>query len=674
MKALHFYFGILLISTCSNIFGTSIEASDTISSNTLWNADTVNITGNIVVKDYVTLTISPGTIVSFQGSYRIEIKGRLLAKGSKNNQIVFTQEDGSDTGWNGIIFNNISSINDSSILSYCTLIFCKSIAINVIDNSKLSVSNCIIIYNELGIRVKNSIVNICNNIINNNNITGIETGGVYGTINIINNQISGNAGTGISNVGYSDVLISHNIINNNGNDGIKIKFNHSPTTTINNVICKNGGTGISAIDSKVSVTNSTICYNIEGLDPGPESTIEVKNTILWNYSSLEVAATSHSCVAIVNYCIVEDTFAWRQDFHDGTIIYDNILPDEPKFKDATNDDYSLLEGSPCINAGNPNEIVNNDKDIIGNPRFFGGRIDIGAYEYINKPPLLKIPLNDYVFCADSAFKIDIPDSTFIDDNYSDSLIYHAKLLNNKTLPSWLFFDSLTRKFSGKASQEYLGIYTVIISVTDLYSWASDTFNIKIVKLNQPPLLYKPIPDQETLEGIVYSYSLPDSTFLDPDLNDSLSYKAFPTNSQELPSWITFDTVSLTFKGLPLHSDTGLLCLIIKATDKQKVFCLDTFCLSIKSTPTIINNGINSNCELTVYPNPTNSNININLKGQWQNNVNIKIYDINGRICYSINKKMTTNSDQINIKWLEKGYYIIEATNGLNKIHISLIVK
>ncbi|MHC4677009.1 MAG: LamG-like jellyroll fold domain-containing protein [Planctomycetota bacterium] len=59
---------------------------------------------------------------------------------------------------------------------------------------------------------------------------------------------------------------------------------------------------------------------------------------------------------------------------------------DPCFVDAFNGDYRLLASSPSINTGDPNHPVDgNERDINGQPRVMGGRVDMGAYEFI--PPL-----------------------------------------------------------------------------------------------------------------------------------------------------------------------------------------------------------------------------------------------------------------------------------------------
>jgi hypothetical protein len=48
-----------------------------------------------------------------------------------------------------------------------------------------------------------------------------------------------------------------------------------------------------------------------------------------------------------------------------------------------NGDYHLLSGSPCIDTGDPNYPEDaNEFDIDGDARIIGGRIDIGADEFV----------------------------------------------------------------------------------------------------------------------------------------------------------------------------------------------------------------------------------------------------------------------------------------------------
>ena len=63
-----------------------------------------------------TLTINPGTYIEFQGHYKLEVYGRLLAIGTEDSIIIFTVKDTTllydlDTiagGWDGIEFYTLS--------------------------------------------------------------------------------------------------------------------------------------------------------------------------------------------------------------------------------------------------------------------------------------------------------------------------------------------------------------------------------------------------------------------------------------------------------------------------------------------------------------------------------------------------------------------------------------
>jgi len=92
---------------------TTIEVSGEIQNDTVWNADTVKVTGDISINPLVTLTIKPGVVVQFQGPYEISVKGTLDAIGNSDSIILFTVKDTtgfsnheSDSGyWRGILYN-----------------------------------------------------------------------------------------------------------------------------------------------------------------------------------------------------------------------------------------------------------------------------------------------------------------------------------------------------------------------------------------------------------------------------------------------------------------------------------------------------------------------------------------------------------------------------------------
>ena len=61
----------------------------------------------------------------------------------------------------------------------------------------------------------------------------------------------------------------------------------------------------------------------------------------------------------------------------------------PLFVNQAGGDFRLQYGSPCINAGN-NAFAPGGTDLAGNPRLRGSAVDLGAYEYQDSQPPLRI--------------------------------------------------------------------------------------------------------------------------------------------------------------------------------------------------------------------------------------------------------------------------------------------
>src|SRR5205823_14987593 len=60
------------------------------------------------------------------------------------------------------------------------------------------------------------------------------------------------------------------------------------------------------------------------------------------------------------------------------------ISQDPLLVDAGNNDYRLRDGSPCINAGDPNfQAAPNELDFYGSARVYARRVDIGAAEYFD---------------------------------------------------------------------------------------------------------------------------------------------------------------------------------------------------------------------------------------------------------------------------------------------------
>ena len=65
----------------------------------------------------------------------------------------------------------------------------------------------------------------------------------------------------------------------------------------------------------------------------------------------------------------------------------NCFEKDPHFVDVESENFQLCSDSPCINAGNNSYVTSGDKDLLGENRIFGTKVDIGAYEYVPSYPV-----------------------------------------------------------------------------------------------------------------------------------------------------------------------------------------------------------------------------------------------------------------------------------------------
>ena len=76
-----------------------------------------------------------------------------------------------------------------------------------------------------------------------------------------------------------------------------------------------------------------------------------------------------------------------------------------------------------------------------------------------------------------------------------------------------------------------------------------------------PYLVNQIPNQTDSVGVQYSYTIPDSTFIDDDGNNTITYSATLGDGSSLPSWLNFNPGTRNFRGTP----TAAGSLSIKVT-------------------------------------------------------------------------------------------------------------
>jgi len=383
------------------------------------------INGDISIPNGSILAIESGVIVLFRGSYKLDVKGCLLAVGTITDTITFTAENPS-TGWQAIKFLNTANTNDTSRFVYCKMEYGKldkgtdlervGGSFAVINFSKVVISHCLL--------QNNTVVN-----------TGSEQSGAGGAIalsnaspvitnnTIINNHCTGPlcCGGAIIIWSNSNPLVANNWISGNSGwlgGGIYIGVASNPVL-LNNIITHNSaserGGGVHCYDRVNSILiNNTIVYNSGpnggGFDCNSNCKPKIINSILYGNTGIygnQVTLKSGDCDPDFAYCLID---GGKEGFGDAGAgsnyngIYESNISTDPDFVNTNTNDFRLTDDSPCISTGADSVELNNiwyyapATDYKGNPRPYPANTtpDIGAFEnstgYWNPPTgLLEVP-------------------------------------------------------------------------------------------------------------------------------------------------------------------------------------------------------------------------------------------------------------------------------------------
>lgn len=410
----------------------------------LWNCDTVLVIKDVIVPEDKSLTISEGTRVVFKDYFSITVNGSFKALGSETDSIYFTARDTTGFfnwkkgkgGWNGLILQNAK---DTVILDYCHFSFGKSVnGLGPEFKVQSSEFNC-----GGSLRIYNSYVNI-NNSTFYHNLTDSKGGALYAehsSIKITNCEVDSNfgfndegvymhgAGFQFSNcdVMMEDMYFHDNYCANCYGGGANFD---SCNVYVNNAVFEDNyavnaaGMGIQRsndYDVKIynCLFNNNISYHYGGAMAMATSSPLIQNVTMTNNYTIAAGGGALQFYSkarpVFKNCIIwgndwygehnaisdgSQIFVWGSDcapeFYNSILqggykevhgnssiaVYDTVtmFDSDPMFIDIQNHDFRLQAGSPAINSGSFDTAGIPSKDLSGNPRIVGNRIDIGCYE------------------------------------------------------------------------------------------------------------------------------------------------------------------------------------------------------------------------------------------------------------------------------------------------------
>lgn len=409
------------------------------------------IFGDITIPNGQTLTIEKGVRIEFQGHYKLNVQGRLLAMGDKADSIFFTSKD-NIVKWSGIRFENIPETNDSSKIVYC-----------IVENSyaysgQLPNSATYDDYGG-GIFIRTSKLVINNSIIRNNK--AYTAGGIYCSYKpiiqntkIINNYADEVGGLYVD-YGSEPQIAGCIISNNSAKRTAGMRIGYGTALFVNNTICKN-------------ISNDSLYASI--ITSGSPKFIN--NIFYYNYPK-NILIDNGLNPQFIN-CDIEggissiiDTHPTVKGFFDG--IYNNNIEEPPMFVDDKNGNYQLA-ASPCINSGNTSSwCVTYNSDIISNPRVYNdskARIDIGAYEYQgttpNRAPYTR-KMNEQYFLRSQKSKLVI---YYFDADSGDKLSFKVKTSNIHVSASIINVNDSTISMEINPESNWIGECYIFLTIDD----------------------------------------------------------------------------------------------------------------------------------------------------------------------------------------------------------------
>ncbi|MEZ4387238.1 MAG: right-handed parallel beta-helix repeat-containing protein [Candidatus Krumholzibacteriia bacterium] len=409
------------------------------------------VTGEIDVPVGETLVIEPGVEVRFEGWYKFNVHGCLLAVGAEADSIRIHAAD-PGTGWHGLrLLATATSGQPASRLAYCRIEDGRALgscpdnsgAGLYLDHAKADLRHCLITGNQAitgagswgggGLALDYCAEVTIAHCRIEGNATGGDGGGIYlywSTPTIEGNVISGNnavRGDGISALMYSAADLRGNTIAGNGGQGVYLSG--SAASLVNNRIEDNQGSGVECYlcdphlignliagndayhgggvlltGSDARLTNNTIAGNSASQGGGIYATWHsvgiiipsepiLTNTVVYGNTAGAGAQllVNTNCAASLRYCDVQDLASGG--IQGSAILVEGNLDLPPAWTGDGDHPYALAADSPCRDAGTPDcsGLLLPATDLAGHERICGGCVDIGAYEYSAGVPVIEGP-------------------------------------------------------------------------------------------------------------------------------------------------------------------------------------------------------------------------------------------------------------------------------------------
>jgi len=226
-------------------------------------------------------------------------------------------------------------------------------------------------------------------------------------------------------------------------------------------------------------------------------------------------------------------------------------------------------------------------DWIGTPKQLVTITVLNAYD----PPTLRSPLPDQVV-EEGAPLLIATAGAFLAVDPGQALSYSATLASGAPLPAWLRFNPASGRLEGLPQADDVGRFSISVVAADpAGATVTDEFDIAVTlgAYNHQPKAVLPVADQIYRQGQSFNFRIPQTTFVDSDTGDTLTFSAVQESGSPLPGWIRFDPATLTFSGLVPADQRAPTGIRLLATDAAGATALVDFSIGIdeKAAPPVL---------------------------------------------------------------------------------------
>jgi hypothetical protein len=200
----------------------------------------------------------------------------------------------------------------------------------------------------------------------------------------------------------------------------------------------------------------------------------------------------------------------------------------------------------------------------------------------NNSPMVNQTISKKYTDEKSLFDYVVDNGAFVENDENDAIVsYQVSLPDGSALPAWLSFNPQTKTFAGIPANNDVGPVSILIKAFDKFgAFASQTFELEVINVNDPPVLSGTVPDFEVVQDEYFSYVVQGALFTDIDKGDKLSFSVRQKNGAPVPAWLTFNTGDYKLHGTPGNADVGQFELEIVATDLAGAAAITQFIIKV----------------------------------------------------------------------------------------------